>query len=165
MKKHVVILLLFSLLLSGCSFFGHRIMEPVTFYYLQANYTYGRNPGLIASEQREASGHLGDLSYLLALYLLGPAEEDHLSPLPPDTQITNVKYRGDTVSLNLIVSDDTLTEPELTLAYACLTLTCLDITDAQQVKITYQDQAVTMTRDMFTLTDNTNNNFTTEEVP
>ena len=60
-------------LLSGCGFFGERIREPVTFYYLCADYQE-KLCCVIVPEEREASGHSGDLSYLLALYQIGPAE-------------------------------------------------------------------------------------------
>jgi len=164
MKQRIAIVLFLSVIISGCGFFGERIMEPVTFYYLQTDYTFGREPRVIVPEEREASGHKADLSYLLTLYLMGPAEEEHRTPLPSGTQILNVKYRGNTVSMELSNSVYVLSDAELTLACACLTLTCLDITDAQQVSITYQDRTVTMSGDSLTLIDDKIETMNTEEI-
>ena len=73
MKRIVCMILALCFLLSGCGSFGARIREPVTFHYLCADYQE-KLCCVIVSEEREASGHSGDLSYLLALYQMGPAD-------------------------------------------------------------------------------------------
>jgi len=163
MKHVIAAVLLVSLLLSGCGFFGDRISEPVTFYYVRSEYDFGREPAVITSEEREASGHRNDLSYLLALYLMGPAQEEHRSPLPPGTRILNPMQKGDSITLELSIPADTFADPELTLACACLTLTCLDITDAKEVTVLYRERSLTMTRASLTLIDESTVQLTTEE--
>ena len=153
MKRFFTALLMISLLLSGCGFFQERIMEPVTFHYLRSDYLYGKDSSVIVSEEREASGHRDDLSYLLALYLMGPVQKDSISPLPPGTRILKPEQHGNTVTLELTNPSYTFQDTELTLACVCLTLTSLDITDAQEVVITYQDRTVSMTRESLTMMD------------
>lgn len=154
MKSRILpILLLLSLFLTGCGFFSERILEPVTFYYLETDYRFGREPGVIASEEREASGHRHDLSYLLALYLIGPVEEEHRSPLPPGTRIVKPEQQGRKISMELVNPAYPFSDAELSLACACLTLTCFDITDADRVDITYQEKILTMTKENLTLFD------------
>lgn len=163
MKRWIPLLLLFSLIFSGCGFFSERIMEPVTFYYLQNSFHYGKDASVIVAEEREASGHRQELSYLLALYLMGPAEEEHRSPLPPGTRILKAEQTGSKVTMELTNPAYSFSDSELSLACACLTLTCLDITDAQEVSITYLERTVTMTRESLTLYDDSKENLPTEE--
>ena len=163
MKGTLAVFLIFSLLLSGCGIFKEIISEPVTFYYLSTEYTFGSNSGVIAAEEREASNHRQDLTYLLALYLMGPANEDHRSPLPAGTRIINPEQNGSIITMELVNSVRKLSDADLSLACACLTLTCLDITDATEVSITYGEQTVTMHQDSLTLVDDSRVNSETEE--
>ena len=162
MKRMLCLLLLLCMLLSGCGMFGERIKEPVTFYYLCAAYQEDLCCA-ISSEEREASGHTGDLSYLLALYLMGPSGEDLVTPLPRGTRIYSAKQEEYTVLLNMSDTSQTLTDAEFSLACACLTMTCLDMTDAEQVTITSGSRSATMHRDNLTLTDNSTATETTED--
>ena len=164
MKRVIAAVLLISLLLSGCGFFEERILEPVTFYYVRSEYDFGREPTVIVSEEREASGHRNDLAYLLALYLMGPAQEEHRTPLPPGTRILNPVQKGDNITLELTTPAYTFADPELTLTCACLTLTCLDITDAETVTITYQERSFTMSRDSLTLMDDSKDLLSMEDI-
>ena len=149
MKRIISISILLCLLLCGC---GQRLKEPVTFYYLNANFEEDMST-VILSEQREASGHRHDLSYLMALYLMGPTEEDLRSPIPRGTRIYTSAYSEDSVELNLSDTDKTLTDSEFSLACACLSLTCLDLTEAQSVTISSGSRSLTMTRDALLLSD------------
>lgn len=150
--KRMLCLILLLCLLSGCGMLGERIKEPVTFYYLCADYQKNLCCA-ISSEEREASGHSGDLSYLLALYLMGPSGEDLVTPLPRGTRIYSAKQEENTILLNMSDTSQTLTDAEFSLACACLTMTCLDITGAEQVTITSGSRSTTMSRDNLMLTD------------
>ena len=161
MKLRILCLfLVFCFLFSGCSFFGERIREPVTFYYLCS--TYQENLCcVLAPEEREASGHVGDLPYLLALYLMGPTDDEHMSPLPSGSRITS-SFEGDTIVLTL--SDtSSLSDIDFSLACACLTMTCLEMTDAETVIIRNGDREKSMTRSSLTLYDATTESTPTEE--
>ena len=153
MKRMLCLILVLCLFLPGCALFGERIREPVTFYYLRAEYRYGAADGVIAPEVREASDHVGDLSYLMALYLMGPSDEELVSPIPRGTRIYSAVQENNTVTLTLSDASQTLTDSEFSLACACLTMTCLDITGAEQVTITSGSRSTTMSRDNLMLTD------------
>ena len=164
MKKRILCLILsFSMLLSGCSFFGERIKEPVTFYYLCNRYQEDLCC-VIVSEEREASGHLEDLSYLLALYLMGPANDEYVSPLPAGTRVTS-QIKDGHILLELTNTSHVLSDVELSLAGACLTLTCLEITNAEDVTILCGDKEKTMSRSTLTLYDVTSESIPSEGSP
>ena len=155
MKRFLCLLLILSLFLSGCQIPGERIKDPVTFYYVQSEYQSGNiRPefqtditSIIASEDREAAGHKDDLAYLLALYLMGPSEDDLVSPIPRGTQIFSVEETIAGISIKLSDTAKTMTDVEYTLACACLSLTCLELSNAEKVTVSSGSRAVTMTRE------------------
>ena len=153
MKRFIILLLLCCLLLSGCNISGERIKEPVLFYYVRSEYQYFTQDGVIASEEHEASGHREDLSYLLALYLMGPAEEELTSPLPRGTKIQKAEQTPEGSQLQLSCHDDALTDADFSLACACLALTCFGLTDADTVTISIAERSITMGRDTLTIYD------------
>lgn len=163
MKRILCLILVFSLILSGCSLFGERIKEPVTFYYVRSEYSYNTTDSILASEEREASGHREDLSYLLALYLIGPADDELVSPIPKGTRIYSAEQAEDTVFLTLSDTAATLTDSGFSIACACLSLTCLGLTGAEKVTITSGDRTVTMSADTLMLHDITTETQATEE--
>lgn len=161
MKRCILFLLIFCFLFSGCGVYGDRIKEPVTFYYVRSDYQQDLSV-VFESEEREASGHRNDLSYLMALYLMGPANESLRSPVPAGTRIyveTNNQYH---VKLTLSESTFGMTDTEFSLICACLSMTCLDITQTETVTITCGSRSASITRDNLALTDSTITNHTKE---
>jgi len=152
MKQFLAFVILICFLFSGCQLVGERIKEPVTFYYIQGDYQDALSDA-IASEIREASGHLDDLSYLMALYLMGPTEENHISPLPRGTRIYVVQNSPSGIVLKLSDASKKMTDLQYSLACACLSLTCLELTDADTITITSENRSVTMTSDTILLFD------------
>lgn len=144
MKRFAAVLLTLALLLSGCSVFGSRIEEPVTFYYVQTAYQYGSETPVIVTESREASGRMHDLPYLIRLYLTGPLEEGSESPLPRNVTLLSVGQTENTIEITLSDSAGELTDAEYTLACACLSLTCISITGAENVRISSADRTLTL---------------------
>ena len=161
MKRIVCLILALCLLLCGCSSFGERIKEPVTFYYLCDKYEE-ELCCVIVSEEREASGHRGDLTFLLHLYLMGPSGDEMVSPLPHGTRIVSAEKKDGRIRLELTDTARTLSDAEFSLACACLTLTCLDMTDATDVTIQSGERSLTMARDSLALYD-TNETTPTED--
>lgn len=145
--KHLVCLMLsFCLCLSGCSTPGQWIKEPVKFYYIHGDYQQDMEE-VIVSEIREASGHREDLPYLLALYSMGPTNADYKSPFPPNTVILPIEHSGGNIVLSLSENALRLTDVEYTIASACIAMTCMEITDTQQVSVVCEDKSVTIGKD------------------
>ena len=155
MKRIFCLTLVFCLFLSGCSVLGERIKEPVTFYYVRENYQKDMEQ-VIVSEVREASGHRDDLSYLPALYSMGPSKEGVTSPLPRNTQIIPIERNADSIVLSLSGNSLSMTEVDFTLASTCLALTCMELTDVQQITVECEDRKMTIREDNLLLyNDNT----------
>ncbi len=148
MKRLIAGLLLLCLTLSGCHVLGERIKEPVTFYYLRADYDYFSKDGVFASEEREASGHREDLSYLLRLYLMGPVSEELTCPLPRSTWIIRADAVDDGITIILSELSADMTDLEFSLAGSCLALTCFDMTPANHIAVIAGERSVEFTRDM-----------------
>lgn len=153
MKRVLIFLSLAALLLCGCTRSGERIKDPVSFYYLQAEYQYGTEGSVIASEEREASGHRQDLLYLMKLYMMGPAGEELRSPLPRGIQVLSAEAAGDLVTLTISDTAGGLSDIDFSLAGACLSLTCFDLTEAAKVTIISGERSLTFSQDTLNLYD------------
>ena len=153
MNRLICSLLCFCLLLTGCSMSGERIKEPVVFYYVREDYRKDMDP-VIASEIREASGHSEDLSYLLALYSIGPSQKDLKAALPRNTKIVLTERTEEHIVLTLSEGVLTMTDADYTLASACLSLTCMELIAVPQVTIVCGDRTITMQRDTILLEQN-----------
>ena len=161
MKRCICLFLILPFFLSGCGVFGERIKEPVTFYYIQEDYQQTMEP-VIVSEEREASGHADDLSYLLMLYLLGPLNDEYISPIPRGAKVLQINQSPNHITLQLSDISKVMSDADFSLASACLSLTCMDLTGAQRVTVNSGEWSVTIHRDLLTLTDNSSNQPTEE---
>ena len=161
MKRLLCLFLLACLLMSGCSLSSFDSANAVSFYYVRNEYRQDMTT-LIKPERRNAAGHENDLSYLLALYLIGPSNNDLVSPLPSDTELLSVLQEDSTIAIQLSDTEKTMTDSHFALSCACLSMTCLDLTDAESITITSGTRTITMTRSNLSLTDNTNT--ATEEI-
>lgn len=165
MKRLVCTILIISLMLTlcACDFFNAGLKEPVTFYYQRTDYQYGVESGVIASEEREASGHTGDLSFLITLYLAGPLDEELVSPFPRNTQLLSVQKNQDTIRVELSDIGDRITDSQYSLACGCLTLTCLNLTESTNVTIISGERTITMNQKSLLLFDNSTAAIITED--
>lgn len=152
MKRIYCLILMLVLFLCGCSISGDRLQEPVTFYYIRSAYQEDMGD-VIAAEQREAAGHREDLSYLLALYLMGPTDIKNVSPIPRGTNIFRAEQIGTGVVLQLSDTERTMTDVEFSLACTCLSMTCMELTDAEKVTINSGSRSMTITSTNLILTD------------
>lgn len=152
MKRILCLLLCACLLLGGCAA-SQGMREPVTFYYLRTDYRYGTADGVIAGESRESSGHSGDLTYLISMYLMGPSSEELVSPLPQGTTLLDIIQEENTVTLALSDVGKSVTELEYSLACACLAMTVMGISGGDSVTIQSGDRSVTITGDNLTIYD------------
>ena len=113
------------------------ILEPVEFFYPRktATYVYGAADGVITSESREASGHVNDLNYLLAMYLRGPQDTGLRNPFPTGCKLEEVYAEGSTLYIRFSKEFATLENAELTLACASLSKTCFSIIGYEAISI------------------------------
>ncbi|MEF2836510.1 MAG: hypothetical protein U0N82_02145 [Oscillospiraceae bacterium] len=144
--KRLISLVLALLLLSGCGIIGERIKDPVTFYYIRADYQKDMGE-VIVSEIREASGHRDDLPYLLALYSMGPASDDLQAPFPANIRILPTEHTDAGIVLSLSDTQENMTDAEYTLGSACLALTCMELTNASQITVVSGGRSITINRD------------------
>lgn len=153
--KQLLCLTLALLMFTG--FFGCHysesgdILEPVEFFYPRNpdHYVYGTNDGVFAAEIREASGHAGDLNYLLTMYLYGPQDTTLRSPFPAGCKPEIIRQEDDILYLVISSQFAELDSLSLTVACASLTKTCLSMTDVRQVSInsTSADKSIHITMD------------------
>ncbi len=153
MKRLLCLFLLFCLFLSGCSSFGERIKEPVTFYYIRQNYQHDMGE-VVAPEIREASGHRYDLPYLLALYSMGPTDNDLVSLFPSNTMILPVEHSENGLVLSLLNVQQDMSDAEYTMASTCLAMTCMELIEVTQVTVEWNDRSITINNDNLMLTGN-----------
>ena len=138
---------LLVVILIAISFPYEHIQDPVTFYYPRSSFDYGVGDGVFGAEQRDVGGRQNDLGYMLALYLEGPMNQDLIAPFPGKSlpRILTLKQAGNTLVILLTDLGDSMTDGEFSLACACLTKTCLEMTNVQAVQITSGERSVRMT--------------------
>ena len=125
--------LLVLVLLCGCT--GLFQKNPVQFYYLRDEITFTNSTSVIASEAATEFDDAMTLTEVLELYLTGPNDDALRSPFPEGVELVSVKQDGDTIFLKFNDHLSSLTGMDLTLACACVTMTCLELTDAVNVSI------------------------------
>ena len=162
MKRCLSFLLIFTLLFSlgGC---GVETKSHASFYYPRTEFQFGAEDGVIHSETRDIVGHEEDLFYLIALYLAGPLEENLYSPFHASTLLISVEHNGDEVIIHLTDSGIYMLDSEFSLACACLSLTCMEISDAASVTVKTRDRSITMSRDNMVILDQPMVTETTED--
>lgn len=161
-KRIGMILLLLSILLTwGCGREPQlsEYVSPVRFYYRVPDAGLDQTPVVMDYHIFDARGREDDLLWLLNTYLDGPYEDGLISPFPGSAGISSVMREGSTLRVDVSESLAYLKGIDLTLACSCITMTCLELTDAQSVVITANGQllggkpSVTMSRNSMLLED------------
>lgn len=138
-RRHCLFLaLLLAVSLPACHYSkSGDILEPVNFFYPRktSSFVYGAADGVITPEVREGSGHIGDLNYLITMYLRGPQDESLRSPFPAGCTLKKIYTEGDTLYVRFSEEFAALENTELTIACAALAKTCLSMTDASHISI------------------------------
>lgn len=162
MKRVTCLLLLILLLcaLAGCHFEARRgTAAPVEFFYPRkpGSFVYGAADGVIGSELREFSGHMGDPDYLLSVYLRGPLDSNLRSPFPAGCRLVKAEITDETLCVVLSSEFTALENLELTLACASLAKTGLALGGFNQIRIEAASDAktfsITLHSDDLLLTD------------
>lgn len=157
--KRILCFILPLLILTGCALQKNEVQDPVSFYYLRAEVSYDDASGIISSETAEATGRIGDLRYLLTLYLAGPSNDQLRSPYPKNVALIDISVTHPAMTLTLEGAFDAMEDLEISKACACLALTCFGMTDCQTVSIHLLDReenstkTIEITRDSLILED------------
>lgn len=134
---------------------------PIYFYYLRSDISYTGTTGVISSDLRDDLDPSAPLLQILEQYLSGPDGDDLLSPFPEDIEIVSAVQKDNLLLLEFNDRLSSLSGMDLTLACACITKTCLGLTDATSVSIRSKGAAldgaaqITMTADSLLLLDST----------
>lgn len=135
MKKWLSFLLIFSLLLPtwGCG--SDAIKNPGNFYYRRIESQFEGTDGIIAPEIRDVGNLRGDIGAILQAYMSGPESDELESPFPRDTEILEWKMISSSLHINFSDSFSQLSGIDLTVACACIAKTCMELTDADTIRI------------------------------
>ena len=151
-KKCLILGLILCLLpsLLGCRFHKSDTMD---FYYVRSRYQYGEQQGVICPESRDVTGHVQDLSYLMALYLSGPLDEGLSSPFTRSTRLLNLYIQNNTLFIELTPTGSSFSSSDFTLASSCLALTFLYFSNVDQVTVTSGENTITLNTENLLLYD------------
>lgn len=135
MKRIAALFLAGALLLflPCCASRAAQPTDPVSFYYPRREIAYNVSDGLIVSETRESEAQ--SLEALLRAYLKGPQTESLRLPFPAGTRLISTERIDATLHILLDAPMASFGSLDKTLAYACLSLTALGLTDVESVSI------------------------------
>lgn len=137
MKRFISLLLALTLLvlLSSCNTQSENWQKSVRFYYPRAEIYYDQTDGVIGSEIQPELDPSDDLTYLMAHYLNGPADDTLYSPFPKGLRIDSIQLSSNTITITFTPHLAALKGFDLTKACVSIAMTCLDLTDADAVSI------------------------------
>lgn len=124
-------------------FFGcgkdNDFRAPVNFYYCTDPVDYQSDYAVISPEIREGDGVNENLLQLLDLYLAGPITDGFRSPFPNGVRMEEISEENDLVTVSLSKEFSQLTDYSLTLACTGLSMTVMDLTGCETVRIQVAD--------------------------
>lgn len=141
MRKITSFLLLLAAIVAlfGCANPQTEFIEPVKFYYLRNELTYGKADSVIYHEFFEASGHSSDYVYLINHYLEGPQSDSLAHTFPRNVSVVSFQTEAGQAYLELTENFSFLSGMDLTIACACLTKTITELTGASALHISVED--------------------------
>lgn len=158
-KIRYLALLLAVLLLPGCRETPPDMASPVRFYYKAVQDEYSAAQSALGYETVDAVGHEADYAWILTRYFSGPQSGDLIAPFQRSTELLSAELNGTQMQILVTESLAELSGMDLTLACACITLTCLELPGVESVSISAQgsqlagQQALTMSREDLLLED------------
>lgn len=135
MKRMILFLLIIALLMSGCSQ-GTEMKKPLKFYYPVKNVDYSIGSSYLQPEVRDGA-LIGDyLVDILNTYLRGPVDNQTYSmPFQYNTRVQSLSVKDGILDITLTRGFATYTGLPLTIACACITMTALELTNVETVRI------------------------------
>lgn len=140
MRKLMAIALILCLLLTGCAGESKRFITALTFYYPLQTTDYSMGSAYIQPELREGAGLDKSFVNLLNVYLEGPVDETlYRTPFLDNTRVVSVFREIGILHVTMNTEFAAHTGLDLTIACACITMTCLELSSAQTIRIYAQD--------------------------
>lgn len=149
-KRMIALLLLLSLFLPGCSAGTDKdsMTPPLRFYYKPADVEADFGMGAVPFEYRDMGTHGEDYTWVLERYLKGPLSSDLAAPFQITTTLEDLTLEDGCLYLTLSKSFADLTDIDLTVACACITLTCLEFREVSSVSIRVEGELLGGRREM-----------------
>ena len=150
--------LIVLLCIYGCKSNVIEINQPVRVFYCNADIEFQSEDGLISSEIHEYYGWEEKPREFLNEYLSGPLSSDLISPFPLGARIVDLEQSGQIIDIQLNANFLRLSPSELTTACACISMTILELFDAETVNIEVisygsENNMITMSRSNLFLSD------------
>lgn len=137
MKRIFCLILAISLLflLPGCKDKEEPILEPVNFYYRNAEISFDSSNGLISAQVTESAGYDRKFLDIINFYLKGPIQDHYNRTFPTGTQALSLEFIG--ANAQVVVTNDfaRLSGIDLSIACACLSMTVMELTSSSSVTI------------------------------
>lgn len=136
------LILVLSVFLFACQPKIEPILQPVNFYYRNAQLRYGSDDGLISAQITESASFAGNVLAILNEYLKGPDSDRFSVTFPASTKVLELEFVGSTAYLQMNDSFSRLTGIDLTIACACITKTTIELTGASAVCISAVNESL-----------------------
>lgn len=149
-KRLIALFLLLTMLFTGCSVGADKdsMTNPFRFYYKPANVEADFGLGAVPFEYRDMGTHGEDYSWVLERYLKGPLSSELAAPFQVTTTLEALTLEDGCMYLTLSESFADLTDIDLTVACACITLTCLEFREVSSVSIRVEGKLLGGRREM-----------------
>ena len=134
MKRSICFLLILTILFSLSACNNQTIKNPLSFYFIQRNYSFGMSDSVIAAEIIDST-EFTNISKVLHFYLRGPEDPSLKTPFPPGTYLLDAKTTDNRLIVTLSDSFAKLTGISLTLACCALAKTAISFSGVESVEI------------------------------
>jgi hypothetical protein len=150
------VVLIFTML--GCNKQSKNTQTGNAFYYPLASIPFGKGSSAIAAEYRSTEGP-NVWMHILNDYFAGPHSEKYKNPFPAGLQAQMTAMEKNTLYVTVSKELAQLSGLELTIACSCLSMTCMELTGAENIVISAENslldgqKSITMNKDTLLLID------------
>ncbi len=158
-KLFCIILIIILMACTACQQETAKPLNIVTVYYRAPELTFGTADGVITPYMLDATGHEGDIEYLLNAYFSNAQADNYANTFPCGTRLVSVSL--DALTAKVVLCDEfaELSGLNLTIACASITQTVISLTGCQEVIISAEtaqldgNNFITLSSDSYLLLD------------
>ncbi len=149
MRRVLCILLCIAMVfgLSACRQQPSERINPITFYYRNAQMQYGSDASALYGLDVDLENLEIPISEIVSLYLEGPDEPFLESPFPPGIHLVSYDWHDNLLTLVLSDSFNSLIGLDRSYAMACLTLTLTQVNGIDGILVHTEDGAFSYLND------------------